>query len=207
MSTASPSEPEAAMALRTELDALRSAGAERFDPAGLELIQRLLDGARGLDGAARAHLLQRGSVRLEDLRTRTQAARADAEAALARLVESGVDAEGPLRDALEDGHWSRVHRAERIVRRRGARRRSAPPAQRVGYRQAAADFSSALGIASVEDSPPEQAGLLNATVLAARVLQAAESISPRYRQALVAELIDLGALLELPAPAPPRKQG
>jgi hypothetical protein len=69
---------------------------------------------------------------------------------------------------------------------------------------AVADFSAALGIAGVEDSPPVQAGPLNGSMLAARVLGAAQSISPAYRRHLVGELIDLGSLLELSAAAPPR---
>jgi len=201
-----PEVVERADALRGELEVLRSIGAAGHDGPGFALIQRLLEAAESLARPAREIVVGRTEARLATLRASTQAARSEAEAALAALVNRGVDAEGPLGEAFAQGDWRRVRRAARRLPHDRSHEPATRRMQREAYRGAAADFSAALALAAVRDSPPVQPGLLNGSLLAVRVLEEAERLSPRYRQHLVAELIDLAALMTLPPRAAPRKR-
>jgi hypothetical protein len=195
--------------LRRAIATLEAEGARVFDGPGVGLIESLIDRAAGLEGAARERLEARAAARLESLTARFAAERERAAAVLELLVEQGGDPSGRLARALEEGDLLRILRAGRrhLV---GSEQDASAPAPRArperSYREALTDLMASLSAATLEDSPPEQAGLLNGTLLAARILEAAEALSPAYRRVLVSRLIDLGPLLHLPAVPSPRKR-
>jgi len=194
---------------------LEQAGVRSFDEPALDLIRNLLERARALDEGARVRLEARAAERLELLEKSFASERERARTALETLSGEGAEAPPELSTAWEDLEGGRLDRVLRLARRRRATastpEEAAERAQRDArkariYRDELADLTASISRAQSCDAPVEQAGLLNGRVLAARLLEEAEALSPDYRRSLVAELVDLAALLHLPEPRAPRKR-
>jgi hypothetical protein len=214
---ASPDDP--AVVRRTVQDGLarlEEAGVRSFDEPAVDLIRNLLERARSLDERARVRLESRAAERLGLLEQSFERERDRARAALETL--SGEDSEAPsgLSAAWEDLEGGRLDRVLRLARRRRAtgsvpaqgEQRAERDARKARiYRDELADLTVSISRAQTSDATVEQAGLLNGRVLAARLLEEAEALSPDYRRSLVADLVDLAALLHLPELRAPRKRG
>lgn len=204
-----PAEPGPAQAdaLEVRLERLEEQGAARIDGPALELIRRLIAQAGGLGEAGRERLLRRAGERASQLEARCAARREVGARTLERLAGLGFDPDGLLAEALGEGDVTRLMRASRR-HASGERRPTARAPEQTGlYRDALADLAATIAVAAAEDSPPEQAGRLNGSVLATRVLRHAGDLSPAYRRILVARLLDLAPLLHLPPLPMPRKRG
>ncbi|WP_437733050.1 DUF2894 domain-containing protein [Sorangium sp. So ce1335] len=99
--------------LAARLAALRSAGADRFDPAAYRFIEALLERAAPLDGGARDRLAARAADRLAALEASFHHAHAEAERQLRALADAGIPDDGALAAALARGDFPTVVRAAR----------------------------------------------------------------------------------------------
>jgi len=201
--------------VQDDLARLEQAGAAGFDEPGVHLVHGLLERARTLEEPARRRLEARAAERLASLEASFERERGRAREELEALSEGSPEAAPELSEAWEDLEGGRLDRALRLARRRRARAPAASArlaqdeqvARRSReYRDALADLTASISRAQARDEAVEQAGLLNGRVMSARLLEEAEAISPDYRRALVADLVDLAALLHLPELPAPRKR-
>jgi hypothetical protein len=195
---------------------LEAEGAGAFDAPALDMVRNLLERARELEPEARVRLESRAAARLAELGDAYARERTRARAALESLAERESGGGKALAEAFEDLEGGHLDRVLRLARRRtssgDSRTGRAEREQRAAdqawlYRDGLADLTASFSRAQSEDACAEQAGLLNGRRLAARLLEEADAISPAYRRALVASLVDLATLLHLPElPAPRRRR-
>jgi hypothetical protein len=193
-------------ALSERLELLTDCGAARYDGPAITLITGLLSRAAQLEPGAGARVASRAEARLERLESEYDTARGAARAAIERLEAVQGRPAPKLAEALAEGRLDEIARAERRLRPgedplSPERTRSA-----AAYRDAVADFTTTLSRANAPREDSEEAGLLNGRKLAERILAAAEVISPAYHRSLIGGLVDLAALMHLPALAQPRKR-
>lgn len=195
-------------AAAARLDDLEGQRLDRFDPVACEFVADLLARAEGLGGRARALLEARARTHLARLEAAHRAAEERARRAIDALGSAGVEPHrsGSLDEALLAGDPVTALRGARRLRASGAvaTRRGRRGAHR-RYRDALADLQTELAKRPATSGDAD-AGLLNGNVLAARILVEADAISPAWRRSLVASLLDLGSLLHLPEPPPPRRR-
>lgn len=208
------------------IEALRAAGAVRFDGPALRFIEALITRAQGLDGAVAGRLHARAAARLATFETSMQAAQSQATEALEALDAADADPDGTLRAAFDAGDFKRVLREAPAAHRRAAARdpharldrltaraesegvRVPPTPQadpaRAGdhvaqalFRHTADHVHGTVTVARAADRVPADFGPYNADALAARTLATIEALSPDYLRAALARLEDLSALTAL----------
>lgn len=213
------------MSLADQLEALRAAGADRYDGPGFRFIEALLERAETHGGTVAERLELRAAARLAAFSTSMQAARAEAAATLATLRAAEADPDGTLAAAHAAGDHKRVLREASAALRRA---RSADPAARFDrlaeraraegielpeeavdparagdhiahalFRRAADHARGTLTVARARDRLPADVGPYNPEALAARTLAVIEALSPAYLRATLAQLDDLASLTQL----------
>ena len=213
------------MSLTDHLEALRAAGADRYDGPGFRFIEALLERASTHGGSVAERLQARAAARLAAFRTSMEAAQAEAAATLATLAAAEADPDGVLAAAHAAGDHKRVLREASVALRRArgddpvarfdrlARRaraegielpdEAADPARagdRIAhalFRRAADHARGTLTVARARDRLPADVGPYNPDALAARTLAVLEALSPALLRATLSQLEDLASLTQM----------
>jgi len=184
------------------LDALEARGARLFDAPTCACVRALVTRAEELGGETGRILTERAESHFTRLRTRFEAARAEARERLA-MLERDRGALPELRDLLEIGDLTRLRRALRRLKQRplvlGQLDEATTQRTRaVEYEDSLAELVASFALARAVDVVPNHAGPYNPLRIASDLLARMRAVSPLYLTVQLNRLEELASLLSLP---------
>ena len=179
----------------TTLDALRAAGAPRFDAVGWHYIETLAERTQAQSGAAHALLANKLQQSLDSLHARMKAA------AQATSTAKAPSASSPLAALLQE---LKAQDQSNALPAAGAWRAEHPRIQQ--FRKQLSQISVQKQVTQAIAQAPQNAGPINSHMLVLRSLGLMRSISPDYLNRFMVHVDTLLCLDEADKVKPPSKK-